>query len=304
MRVVLWSVLFAAIGGLTFPLAALGYRCTQTSEEQGAPSLSWAERSIEYVLHADGTETISGDEEFSVLRDSFLAWTRADDVFSSETSCRTTNGVESTNLSFRESTLDNTSTFVGYDYLRPVEENQNLLIFYDQNWPHPGTGQSTVALTTVSYSESTGVIFDADIEFNSEGFNFSADGLGAGMDLMNAAVHEIGHFLGLAHSSVSLSTMESHATNNETHKRDLACDDARAITFKYPASQTNGYCDADESCTTACFSPEPETHQLEIQMEGCMGIRHRMPTTLLMLFLVGCWRLRRRLALLPRNGIV
>jgi hypothetical protein len=46
--------------------------------------------------------------------------------------------------------------------------NANIIVFRDQNWPHPDSLDRTLALTTVTFSETTGEIYDAAMEFNGD----------------------------------------------------------------------------------------------------------------------------------------
>jgi hypothetical protein len=141
-----------------------------------------------------------------------------------------------------------TKTRVGFDYL-DQDNNDNLMIFHDQSWPHAGQSSLIIALTTTTYNPLTGEIFDADIEFNTQNFPYSsASDSSTATDLMNTSVHEIGHLLGLGHTSRTEASMYPRAETGEIKKRDLDCDDAAGILFKYPAGQSNGYCTPDESC--------------------------------------------------------
>ena len=129
------------------------------------------------------------------------------------------------------------------------------------------TDWGVVALTSVLYDPTTGRIMDADIEVN--GWDGVAGAIGSppqhgwyftcatpaqpgtcaqrgdccttygqpdcfGMDLENTVTHEVGHFLGLAHSGVATSTMFATTAPRETSKRDLAADDAAGVCAIYP----------------------------------------------------------------------
>ena len=105
-----------------------------------------------------------------------------------------------------------------------------------------------IALTTTSYNRQTGEVVDADIEFNGGpgGFRFTATAATGptcenrrstdcvATDVENTATHELGHFLGLAHSAEPDATMYASAPDGETRKRDLDEDDEAALCTVYP----------------------------------------------------------------------
>ena len=117
-------------------------------------------------------------------------------------------------------------------------------------WPF---SRGVIAVTTTSYREDTGQIVDADIEFNSASFQFTTeDGPPCGRgerqgcistDLANTATHEIGHVLGIDHSTVPGSTMYASAPLGETSKRSLADDDVEAVCSIYPAGEPVDVCE-------------------------------------------------------------
>jgi hypothetical protein len=89
---------------------------------------------------------------------------------------------------------------------------------------------STLAVTITS-TDNTAAITDADIAFN-PARNFSTDNSG-NQDLETVAVHEIGHFFGLAHSGVVRAVMFPFAPPFE---RTLGYDDEAAISVLYPGA--------------------------------------------------------------------
>ncbi|MEE8410032.1 MAG: matrixin family metalloprotease [Myxococcota bacterium] len=221
---------------LASPVPAHAWICSRALDNAGeetGPSLSWFTRTITYALHEDGTADIAAKDEMNVMRAAFQKW----------------EGVPPnplTDVKFVEEAELATRDVVGFDFLRPAT-NSNVLVFRDAAWLHPGQAASIIALTTTTYSAQTGQILDADIEFNSANFEFTIGDTGVITDLLNTAVHEIGHVLGLGHSTVAGSTMEATAEAQDIEKRTLGPDDLNAIVFKYPAGEPNCYCD-EPSC--------------------------------------------------------
>jgi hypothetical protein len=80
--------------------------------------------------------------------------------------------------------------------------NANVFLFSDNSWPFGQPGR-TIALTIIQFNTETGEIFDADIAVNSAFMRLSTESNGIdGFDLEAVMTHEVGHFLGLAHSEV------------------------------------------------------------------------------------------------------
>jgi len=78
------------------------------------------------------------------------------------------------------------------------------------------------------------------------------------VDLENVMTHELGHYLGLAHSTVLDATMFASAEAGETIKRDLDPDDIEGLCTIYPAGSPGGVCDFTPrgglqlDCETGC----------------------------------------------------
>jgi hypothetical protein len=119
-------------------------------------------------------------------------------------------------------------------------------------WDHDDA--STIALTTVTYSVRTGVIYDADIEYNAAGFLFTTvpsppceaghESVScAAYDVQNTTTHEIGHVVGFDHVLNVNSTMAPTAVVGDTQKRiiDLGTQDGFCST--YPRGQAPVPCD-------------------------------------------------------------
>lgn len=224
-------------------------RAASDSGEEGGPSLSWFTRNLDYTIFEAGTADIAGTAEQSALRASFAVWPALD---TGEAGTCASEAV-GTDLQISEAPGLGTTDRIGYDFLNPTQ-NENLMIFRDDEWPHDGQ-VGVIALTTATYNALNGEILDADIEFNTAGFTFTASDTGVDIDLINTAVHEIGHYLGLGHTRVVTATMFARAERGETSKRDLACDDVDGLVFKYPAGAPNGYCDPPVDACGFCAPP-------------------------------------------------
>jgi hypothetical protein len=87
--------------------------------------------------------------------------------------------------------------------------NANVITFHDSPWPYSmSSGADTLALTTVFFDGDTGEIYDANVEINSNLDDFSVGASAGREDDLNAVLtHELGHFLGLSHTSVPQATM-------------------------------------------------------------------------------------------------
>lgn len=131
-----------------------------------------------------------------------------------------------------------------------------------------------IAMTTVTSSNCSGRILDADIEFNAASFRFTAvdgprcDKAGQSgcveMDLQNTLVHEIGHLIGLDHSDDRNATMFRSASAGETSKRKLGQDDRAALCAVYPRGE------AARTCGPAASPAECEARRQRYQTRtGC-----------------------------------
>ena len=132
-------------------------------------------------------------------------------------------------------------------------EEDNVIAFVTDGWLDLGSGHdaAAIALTSVFFDPATGVIVNADMEFNAEFFRPMIVGqtlpdpldLRTEADLRNTITHEAGHFLGLDHTNISDATMFAVANTGEINKRDLAQDDLDGVCAIYPVADDPGKCE-------------------------------------------------------------
>ena len=136
------------------------------------------------------------------------------------------------------------------------QPNANVIAFHDSLWPYTNTGAETLALTTVFFNGDTGEIYDANVEINTNEDTFTVGTpVGDQIDLNAVLTHELGHFLGLSHSSHGDATMwQSYMPSMAT----LAQDDVDGICASLPpdrATTTDSYTPR-HGWSSECAGPE------------------------------------------------
>jgi len=161
--------------------------------------------------------------------------------------------------------------------------------------PHPDL---VLALTWVTFNETTGEILDADIELNDwneyatspAGFMYTCappgspncggngDPLASTLecvwaDVGSVVTHEAGHVLGLDHpceGSACLATMSATIPPGRTDKRTLEQDDAAGVAAIYPGSPPNAPA-VQERFTGTCNSSAAASIARPSRSCGCGG---------------------------------
>ena len=235
--------------------SAQGYVRTVASDNGSTViCVAWNKRQLTYRVDAAGSAQTPGDSEFTALDSAFATWQVLSDSCSDFSFIRGPRidapnigkGTEDANvLTFREE-----SCRTAAPQSDPCNSDGSCGNKY-HCWDH---SDGTIALTTLTFSTRTGLILDADIEFNSATYLFTTissppcePGREAptcvAYDLQNTATHEIGHVVGFDHVDNPTSTMAPTAPVGETSKRILDLGTADGFCSTYPAGGPPMPCD-------------------------------------------------------------
>ena len=209
------------------PTEALAYKRATVQGVSGR-YLYWYSRKITYVINNKGCKDVPFQDAVGAVKRSFFTWAGS--------SCTDLYFFYGGAVSGTGSNLT-----LGQD---DKPDDQNMIIWRDK-WPPTGSSNGLLtkdvpAVTTVMYEQRNGVIFDADIDLNGQYFYWTTtnDKTKISTDVQNTVTHEIGHLLGLAHSTDKDATMFEKTFQGETKKRDLFPDDVKGLCEVYPYGKT------------------------------------------------------------------
>jgi hypothetical protein len=135
--------------------------------------------------------------------------------------------------------------------------NANIVMFRDDSWPYQNA-IDTLALTTLIFNAETGAIYDADVEVNTFQTPMSVGAVGpSDIDFHSVITHEIGHFLGLSHSSAFGSTMSPSYDPGQTGMASIELDDVNGICAALPQNRpvTSKSCEPRHGFASECALP-------------------------------------------------
>jgi len=202
---------------IIFLLVILLFSFEREKAEISGKNLKWEDIPIKYHIHKDCYKPIEREKCFEAVTSAFKEW----------------ESPECTSLRFErgEDTEEAKASFNSLD----LKENKNIVVWIYNDWPYEPNG---LALTTVTYDDKTGKIYDADIELN--GYNYRFDVVtnppSTYTDIQNTITHEIGHLIGLDHTFEPSSVMYPTARAGEIKKRELSQDDIDGVCEIYPVS--------------------------------------------------------------------
>jgi hypothetical protein len=130
--------------------------------------------------------------------------------------------------------------FAGVQPALSGDDGENGVFFHDNEWPE--ALEVGALAQTILHADGTGKLRDADIHVNGAAYRFSKDGAPGTQDIHGVFVHEIGHALGLGHSTDARATM--NVSGSGLRWRSLEKDDVDGVCALYPGTGSAG-CDAE-----------------------------------------------------------
>jgi hypothetical protein len=256
LRRSLWLLPLALAGVLASAQEASAF-CRSTTckgqgcarDDHGCPAdglpLFWPSSCVGFSFQRDLTAKLPPDEVRAAVRKALQAWTQVP--------CP---GGGVTTLTFAEND-DTACASSSFDTRGP---NVNVILFRDDDYPYRDE-DNTLAKTTVTYDPGTGAILDADIEVNTAFNEVTANDKRVVYDLQSIMTHEIGHFIGIAHSDEEQATMFPSYATKSTELRSLDADDVAAACAIYPP-------DRKASCNPAPSGGEQVCDQAAAPADG------------------------------------
>ena len=246
--------------------------CTKDDKgcPRSGPPLSWKALPLPYRFHAGGTDKLDMDKVREASRRAFDAWSNV-----------TCNG-KRTSLRFEEGAdIPGTHPLTGPDKAKVSFG----IYFRDDDWPYDD-GEESLALTNQTYGKTNGFIDYSSIEVNTTTRTYRLSDEEQGIDFQAVLTHEVGHYIGLAHSAVDGSIMapsycqSSDRCNGSTDQaRALADDDIMAVCSLYPPSGIAGVAYEDPPSSSCSLSGaakvggnEPVSPVLPIGSLAALGV--------------------------------
>lgn len=235
-------------------------------DDKGSP-LFWATSCVGYSVQRAASVQVDLATARKIIADGFAEWSAHDCLATIGATC---SGAAAGKPALKAQDLGPVDC-ADVEYVQNGS-NANIVVFRDGVWPNDGVA---LALTTVTYKIEGGQIYDADIEVQSNPAQVKlgvSDPVAAdAYDLRSILTHEIGHFLGMAHTQAgnATATMFERYRAGQTFMRDLSDDDACGICNAYPPTR-KAACDPTPNggLANACDTTDPKTKGCGCSMPG------------------------------------
>lgn len=184
--------------------------------------LYWPSSCISYATNKLGTQDLDPTDTREIIKKTFQAW--------SDVPCPSADG-RPASMTFQE----REPVSCKKSQYNKTGPNVNVVLFQDDDWKYRGI-DGTLAKTSVTYNDQTGEIYDADIEINTANntVTITDDPRQVEYDLQAILTHEVGHFIGIAHSDLPDAVMYASYNPGSTTQRTLSDDDVEAVCAIYP----------------------------------------------------------------------
>ena len=220
---------------LVLGLMGISMNASGYARISGNPYWSKNAMPVEWKLSEKCSSDLSFSKCYQAMQDSFDTW--------SNVSC------SYMQWQYGGTTTLDSSSWGGFTW---QVDGVNLMVWEEKDWPNDMDG--AIAVTAPIFQRYGVALFqDTDIMFNGVDFIWGVGGEINRMDVANIATHEIGHALGLDHSSDRSATMYYATSQGITANRSLAQDDINGICAIYPLAEAPD-AEVGDPCGKVCTS--------------------------------------------------
>jgi hypothetical protein len=283
------------IGALLVPASASAYcrASVQTSplgpceEDPDLPLLHWTRGCAQYAFHRDFFARMNELDEDQIRADYQAAFAQYA-------------AVDCGREPFAAVQLQAPATAERAEFDWDVQNESVMAVRTADEWSALGYDDRAIALTLLYFDPDNGEIYDVDMELNDGAGQFvhcDEECFAGEVDLPSTLAHEVGHYLGLGHSTVPGSTMLAKA-DTTIERRTIEADDREgycALELPEPVHDDHGELQCDTPVftrftrkSTTPHEPQPDCALLPQPMRG-------PPASALLAFSAPlCWLVLRR----------